>query len=154
MVRRIVAFVVAAVVMVVLGSLAHSLFVQEAWSQAAAQIEGTDPVAIPMADRVNWITHDLISMESIQPAYGEITTIALLVAFLVAGLVARFVGLRTVVFAVAGAVAIFVMFTALKMSLGTVGIFGARGTMGLAAQMAAGLVAGLVFAALTPPRTS
>lgn len=154
MVRRIVAFVIAAVVMVVLGSLAHSLFVQEAWSVAAAQAEGTDPVAIPLGERISWITHDLIGMESNQPAYGAITTIALLIAFLVAGLVARFTGLRVVVFAVAGAVAIFVMFTALKMSLGTVGIFGARGAMGLAAQMSAGLIAGLVFALLTPRQTN
>ncbi|HEY4970166.1 MAG TPA: hypothetical protein VII35_09690 [Steroidobacteraceae bacterium] len=35
MLRRIAAFVVAAAVMVVLGSAAHSYFVQEAWSLAA-----------------------------------------------------------------------------------------------------------------------
>ena len=151
MLRRIVAFVVAVVVMALLGSIAHSLFVQDAWSMAAAQIEGTDPVAIPMAERVSWITHDLIGLE---PLYGGLTGIALLVAFLAAGLVARFTGLRPIVFAVAGAVAILVMYTAMKMSLGSVGVFGARGTFGMAAQMVAGLIAGLLFALLTRPRTT
>lgn len=151
MVRRLVAFVVAAVAMIVLGSLAHTLFVQEAWSAAAGQGEGVAPVAIPLADRVSWILHDLAGLE---PLYGGLTGVALLVAFLVAGLVARFTGLRPVVFAVAGAVAIFVMFTAMKMSLGTVGVFGARGMMGLGAQMAAGLIAGLVFAVLSRPRSA
>lgn len=149
MVRRIVAFVVAALVMVVLGSFAHSLFVQDAWSQAAAQIEGTDPVAIPVADRVSWILHDLVGLE---PLYGGLTGVALLIAFLAAGLLARFTGLRPIVFAVAGAVAIFVLFTIMKMQLGTVGVFGARGPMGLGAQMAVGLLAGLTFALLTRPR--
>jgi hypothetical protein len=35
--------------------------------------------------------------------------------------------------------------------LGTVGIFGARGPAGLAAQMAVGAVAGVLFARLTKP---
>jgi hypothetical protein len=138
--------------MVVLGSAAHSYFVQEAWSTAAGLANSAGPVAIPLAERVSWTVHDLFGMLTTPPPYGAITTIALLIAFLVAGLVARFTGLRVIVFAVAGAVAIFVMFTALKMSLGTVGIFGARGTMGLAAQMACGLIAGAVFALLTRPR--
>jgi hypothetical protein len=42
----------------------------------------------------------------------------------------------------------------LRISLGTVGIFGARGPTGLAAQMTAGLIAGVLFARLTPPRKS
>jgi len=149
MVRRIVAFVVAAAVMVVLGSLSHSLFVQDAWSTAAGMGEQAGPVAIPMGDRINWILHDLIGLE---PLFGGLTGVALFVAFLAAGLVARFTGLRLVVFAVAGAVAIFVLFTVMKMQLGTVGVFGARGTMGLGAQMTVGLLAGLLFAALTRPR--
>jgi len=37
------------------------------------------------------------------------------------------------------------------MVLGTVGIFGARGATGLGAQMAVGLLAGVLFAKLTQP---
>jgi hypothetical protein len=151
MLRRIVAFVVAAAVMVVLGSAAHSYFVQEAWSMAAGHADGTAAAAIPFADRVSWAVHDLGGL--IRP-YGMITSIALLIAFLIAGAVARFTGRRLVVFGLGGALAIFVLFTALRMLLGTVGIFGARGPMGLAAQMAVGLVAGVLFARLTAPRKS
>jgi hypothetical protein len=151
MLRRIVAFVVAVAVMVVLGSAAHSYFVQEAWSMAAGQADGTAPAAIPFADRVAWAAHDLRGM--IRP-YGIVTSIALFVALLTAGAVARFSGRRVIVFGVAGALALLVVFTALKMVLGTVGIFGARGTIGVAAQMVAGLIAGVLFAQLTPPRKS
>jgi hypothetical protein len=146
MLRRIVAFVVAAGVMVVLGSAAHSFLVQEAWSAAAGRADGSGRAAIPFADRIFWAAHDLGGM--ILP-YAATTSIALFVAFLTAGLVARFSGYRLVVFGLAGAAAIFVLFTTLRMVLGTVGIFGARGATGLAAQMAAGVISGVLFARLT-----
>jgi hypothetical protein len=146
MLRRIAAFVVAAAVMVVLGSAAHSYFVQQAWAMAAAQADGTSFASIPFVDRLAWAAHDL---RGIFQSYGSLTSIALFVAFLIAGAVARFSGRRVMVFGVAGALAIFAMFTALKFVLGTVGIFGARGTAGLSAQMAVGLLAGVLFARLT-----
>ena len=151
MLRRIAAFVVAAAVMVVLGSAAHSYFVQQAWSLAAGHAGGTAPAAIPMVDRVAWAAHDLRGMIR---SYGLVTSIALGLALLSAGAVARFSGHRVIVFGAAGALAILVQFTALKMVLGTVGIFGAPGTLGLAAQMAVGLMAGVLFAKLTPPSKS
>lgn len=155
MVRRLVAFAIAALVMIVLGSIAHSLMVQQAWADAVVMGEGT-PAALPMGDRLSWIFTDLIGMETQMapnaPPYGALTSIALVLAFLAAGLVSRFTGLRPVVFAVAGAVAIFVLFTALKALVGTVGVFGARGMLGLGLQMTAGLIAGFVFAQLTAPR--
>ena len=149
--RRIVAFVVAAAVMVVLGSAAHSYFVQEAWSIAAGHADGTAPAAIPFADRLSWVAHDLVGL---LPQYGALTAIALFIAFLIAGVVARYSGFRVIVFGIAGAFAIFVLFAALKFFVGTVGVFGARGPIGLAAQMAVGLVAGVVFAKLTSPSAS
>lgn len=143
MIRRFAAFVAAMVIMVVLGSLAHSYFVQQAWIEAAT-IGGSIPdTGLTTADRIEWMSHDIVGL---QPLYGALTAVALLVAFLASGFVARFTGLRTVVFAVAGAVAIFVLFTVMKSQLGTVGVFGARGVDGLGAQMLAGLLAGLVFA--------
>jgi hypothetical protein len=144
--RRIVAFVVAVAVMVVLGSAAHSFLVQHAWSVAAGHAGGLAPAAIPIADRMSWAAHDVAGM--IVP-YAGLSSIALLIAFLIAGAVARFSGHRVVVFGLGGAVALFTLFRVLRIILGTVGIFGARGAIGLAAQMAAGLVAGLLFAKLT-----
>jgi hypothetical protein len=146
MLRRIVAFVLAAAVMVVLGSAAHSFLVQGAWSVAAGQAAGAAPASIPLADRISWAGHDLAGM--IVP-YAALTSIALLIAFLIAGLVARFSGVRVFVFGLAGAVALFTLFTVLRMTLGSVGVFGARGSVGLAAQMAVGLAAGVLFARLT-----
>jgi cellobiose-specific phosphotransferase system component IIC len=81
-----------------------------------------------------------------------VTSIALFVAFLLAGTLARFSGFRVIVFGVAGALALFVLFTIMRRVLGTVGIFGARGATGLAAQMIVGAVAGVLFAWLSAPR--
>jgi hypothetical protein len=148
MLRRVVAFVVAAVAMVLLGSAAHSYFVQRAWSGAAGHAYGTAPVAIPFADRISWVAHDLLGMFV---PYCAVTSTALFVAFVIAGGLARFTGFRVLLFGVAGALAIFVLFTVMKSLLGTVGIFGARGPVGLAAQMAVGAVAGVLFARLTRP---
>ena len=149
MLRRAAAFVVAAAAMVLLGSVAHSYFVQQAWSVAAGHAYGTAPATIPFTDRISWAAHDLVG---IFLPYCAVTSIALLVAFLIAGALARFTGFRMIVFGLAGASALFVLFTVLKSQLGTVGIFGARGPAGLAAQMAVGAVAGVLFARLTKPR--
>jgi len=100
-----------------------------------------------MSERIAWITHDIVGMG---PTFATLAGIAYLIAFIVAGFFARLTGLRTIVFTVAGAVAIFALFTIVKMELGTVGVFGARGTYGLAAQAAVGALAGLLFAMLKP----
>jgi hypothetical protein len=149
MLRRIIAFVLAAALMVVGGSASHSYFVQRAWSGAAGLAAGAAPASIPFADRIAWAAHDLLGMIV---AYSAVTSIALLIAFLIAGALARFSGGRTLVFCIAGAAAIGVLFTILRVVLGTVGIFGARGIAGLTGQMLVGLAAGLLFASLTAPR--
>jgi hypothetical protein len=146
MLRRVAAFVVAAAAMVLLGSAAHSYFVQRAWSSAAGLAYGMAPVAIPFVDRISWAAHDLFGMFL---PYCAVTSIALFVAFVVAGGLAHFTGYRLIVFGLAGALALFVVFTVMKSLLGTVGIFGARGPAGLAAQMAVGAIAGWLFARLT-----
>jgi hypothetical protein len=148
MLRRVVAFVVSAAAMVLLGSAAHSYFVQRAWSGAAGHAFGTAPAAIPFLDRISWAAHDLFGMFL---PYCAVTSIALFVAFVIAGGLAYFTGFRMIVFGLAGALALFVIFTVMKSVLGTVGIFGARGPAGLAAQMAVGAVAGVLFARLTRP---
>jgi cellobiose-specific phosphotransferase system component IIC len=149
MLRRIIVFVVAAALMVVAGSASHSYFVQRAWSGAAALAGGGAPVSIPFSDRIAWAAHDLIGMIV---GYSALTSIALLVAFLIAGALSRFSGARTLVFGIAGATAILALFTILRMVLGTVGIFGARGAAGLGGQMLVGFLAGVLFAQFTPPR--
>lgn len=148
MLRTIFAFAVAAVFMALLGSVAHTWFVQQAWIDATALSAPT--VALTLEERLAWVLDDVVGL---QPMYGGLTSVALLLAFLAAHVVARVTGLRAIVFSVAGAVAIFVMFTLMKETLGTIGVFGARGTAGLAAQSLVGLLAGLLFAMLTRYRT-
>jgi cellobiose-specific phosphotransferase system component IIC len=148
MLRRVLAFVVAALAMVLLGSATSSYFVQRAWSSAAGLADAAAPAAIPFADRISWAAHDLVG--TFLP-YCALTAIALLVAFLIAGALARFTGFRAFIFGLAGALALFALFTTLRNVLGTVGIFGARGPAGIAAQMAVGAVAGVLFARLTRP---
>jgi cellobiose-specific phosphotransferase system component IIC len=150
MLRRVAAFVVAAFAMVLLGSATSSYFVQRAWSSAAGRADGTAPPGIPFADRISWAAHDLVGMFVL---YFSLTAIALLVAFLIAGALARFTGFRPFIFGLAGALALFALFTILRNVLGTVGVFGARGPAALAAQMAVGAIAGLLFARLTAPRS-
>ena len=146
MLRRICAFAIAALVMVALGTAAQAYWVQEAWSTAAGQAMGTGPVAIPLGDRLSWVAHDFGGLLG---SYGALTTITLLVALLIAGAVARFSGHRLLVFGIAGASAILVLLAGLKVVLGTVGVFGARGGMGYATQAVVGLLAALLFARLT-----
>jgi hypothetical protein len=148
MLRRAVAFVVAALAMVLLGSAAHSYFVQLAWSDAAGRADGTAPAAISFVDRIAWSAHDLFGMFL---PYCAVTSAALFAAFVIAGGLARFTGFRVFVFGLAGASALFVLFTVMRTVLGTVGIFGARGPAGLAAQMAVGAIAGVLFARFTRP---
>ena len=146
MLRRICAFVIAALVMVSLGTAVQSYRVQEAWSTAAGQAMGTGPVAIPMGDRLSWAAHDF---GGLLDSYGALTTVTLLIALLIAGAVARFSGHRSIVFGIAGASAVLALLTGLEIVLGTVGVFGARGAMGHAAQAMVGLLAALLFARLT-----
>jgi hypothetical protein len=149
MLRRVGAFVVATAVMILLGSSIQSYLIQRDWSAAAGLADGTASVGIPFTDRISWIAHDWVGMFV---PYSIVIIIALLIAFLVAGAVARFTGFRNVVFALAGAAALFTLYTTLRIELGTVGFFGARGPIGFAGQMAVGAIAGLLFARLTQPR--
>jgi hypothetical protein len=149
MLRRMIAFVVAAATLVVLGCITQSLFVQHAWSIAAGLADGSAPVAISIVDRIGWIGHDFAG---IFVSFGGVTASTLLVALLVAGWLTRFTGHRAVLFGVISALAILTVFTLLRRLLGTVGIFGVRGAFGLAAQMMIALMAGMLFAKLTRPR--
>jgi hypothetical protein len=160
--RRILAFLAAVLVMSILGATLHSLFAQDAWSAAAGQ-DGAHPAALSLTDRLTWIGRDIVGMTDISGVifpspgnmslpYSVVVAIALLVGFLAAGLASRILGLRTLAFAIAGALAIFAALSAIKLIAGTIGIFGARTMLGMAAQMAAGAVSGYVFATMTRPR--
>jgi hypothetical protein len=150
MLRRIIAFVVAATVLVVSGSFMQSYLVQQAWSIAAGQADGGPPAALALSARIGWAGHDFAG---IFVRYGALTAGTLLVALLAAGALARVTGRRVIVFGITSALGILTLFTAVRILLGTVGIFGVRGTTGLATQMVIAFGAGMVFAQLTRSRT-
>ncbi len=150
MLRSILIFLLVLALTVVLGVTTHSLFVMDAWANAAGQADGSAPPALAFSDRIGWIAHDIVGMGLM---YGTLVGIALAVAFVAASFLARVTGLRTIVFAVAGAVAMIVLFETLRAELGTVGVFGARGMVGTAAQAGVGALAGLLFAIFKPSET-
>ena len=150
MLRSILIFLLVLALTVVLGVATHSLFVMDAWANAAGEAAGAAPPALGFADRIGWIGHDILGMG---PMYGALVGIALAVAFIAASFLARVTGLRTIVFAAAGAIAMIVLFETLRVELGTVGVFGARGTMGITAQAGVGALAGLLFATFKPAAT-
>jgi len=149
--RRFWAFLVAALVLIVLGTAAQSYRVQEAWSTAAETASALASAAIPLGDRLRWMAHDVVGLLD---SYGALSALTLLIALLIAGAVTRWSGHRTLVFGLAGASGMLLLFTVLKAVLGTVGVFGARGFAGHAAQALAGMVAALLFARLTATRST
>ena len=144
--RVIVAFLIAAAVTFAAASFAHTQMILNELAAMGAPVTAGLRLSQGIADMAG-----LLGSGSPPGIFAAIIAAGLAVAFPVAGLVARIApGLRWFVFMVAGAVAMFVVFAALKSTLGTVGLFGARGTMGLALQMGAGALGGLVFSALKP----
>jgi len=146
MLRRGGAFVIAVALMAFLGSLAQTWRVQQAWSLAAGAAGGGAAVPIPLRERLDWFRHDLVGLAL---PYGVLGSIALLTGFLVAAYVVRRTGHPSAVFAAAGGAAILSLFELLRAVLGTFLMFGARGAVGLALQVGAGVLAGLIFARLT-----
>jgi hypothetical protein len=146
MLRALIAYLIATAVTFAAASFAHTQMVLNELSAMGAPVDAGVRLSTALSDMIG-----LLAAGSPPGIFPVIIAIGLLVAFPAAGLVARLApGLRWFVFMVAGAIAIFVIFTALKSALGTVGLFGARGTMGLALQMGAGALGGLVFSALKP----
>lgn len=146
MFRVLIAYVIATAVTFAAASIAHTQMVLNELAAMGAPVSGGLRLSQSVADMVG-----LLASGSPPGIFVAIIAIGLIVALPVAGLVARLApGLRWFVFMVAGAIAMFVIFTALKALLGTVGLFGARGMVGLALQMGAGALGGLVFTALKP----
>lgn len=146
MVRVIVAFLIAAAVTFAAASFAHTQMILNELAAMGAPVSAGLRFSQGISDMMG-----LLGSGSPPGIFAAIIAIGLAVAYPVAGLVTRLApGLRWFVFMVAGAIAMFVIFTALKSALGTVGLFGARGTVGLVLQMGAGALGGLVFSVLKP----
>ncbi len=140
-VRRIgallTAFLVAALGTYVIGVIVNSQFVMNAHG-----------VPISFADRLNMTAFDVSNMW----LYFAVICVALLLGFLIAALLKRFLpGLSRIAYPVAGAAAMGTVLGLMYMQFQTIPISGARSILGVATQMVAGGIGGLIFAKLTSP---
>lgn len=142
MIRRIVAFIVAALVAFIAASLIHTQIILAGLSDLGADV--------PLSLRVSTSFADLIGLA---PAFGPVVAIALLLGLLVAGFARRFIPLpRPLAFAIAGAGALATALWLMHLSFDITPIASARTTGGLLALCLAGAVGGVVFATGTPVR--
>lgn len=103
---------------------------------------------VGIGQRLSMTVYDLIHFGSLYIIFVSLGT---LVAYLLGLVVYRFAGFgRPVVFGVAGAVAMLVMLLLMKQAFfGVQMVAGARDGFGIAMQMVAGALGGLIFAQLT-----
>jgi hypothetical protein len=133
--RRIIAFLVAALLTTALVSLGHSLFVQ-----AALSALGTE---LPLHVRLGAIFRDFIGL---LPTLGPILLGALLVAFLIAGFLKRRAGwLSPFAYPLAGWAAVALALLAMRLAFGFSPLAGARTGAGFLVMSLGGLVGGAVF---------
>ncbi len=140
--RSVIAFLAALACLVLVGIAALSWFDQQSFLS-------TDPaLTLTFAQRIEWWLRNLRQASIL---YAPIFGVGLAIAFACAALLAgRAPGLRTWLYGGAGAVAVVAAILIMKAVFGILPLPGARTTAGIAAQGAAGLLAGLVFAALAP----
>ena len=130
--RWIAALLVAAIGTYVIAVVVNAQFVMNAHG-----------VPISLSDRFNMTAFDVSNMG----LYLVIILLALLLGFLIATLVKRFLpGLSGVAFPVAGAAAIGLTLGIMYMIFQTVPISGARSTLGFLSQVVAGGIGGWIFA--------
>ncbi len=136
------AYLLAVVTTTVLGSVAATQFV-------LAELR-TMQVDVPLGVRLETTVHDIAGMG---PTFAPIVAAALLVAFLVAALLTRFVPLPGRGWYLVGSfVGIIAALLLLKAVLGGTPIAGARDSLGLIVQGVAGLLGGWIFAKLCPKK--
>lgn len=140
-IRLILGYLAAVLIMVALGVIAQSLFVLSGLKAVGA--------AIGLMEGVAMIVDDLMGLG---PNYAIFIALGFAIALPVAALAGRLLPApRALVFAAAGLVCMLVMLTLMKeVFFGVQIIAGARSLPGFWAQAIAGALAGLAFTVLTP----
>lgn len=139
MIKRILTFLAAALVAYLLAAILASN------SALDRVVELGLPVSF--AQRVAATAHDIVGMST---SLLPLVLIGFLIAFLITGLLTRrWPGVRLVLYALAGAVAVIGIHIALKLSFDITPVAAARTTGGLLMQGLAGAVGGYLFARLT-----
>lgn len=141
LIRILMAWAIAVVVAVVLGSLAQSAF-------NLAALSALD-VELGIADWIGTAGHDLLNFT---PTYALLVAIAFAVAWPVAATLKRaFPGHRELLFVLAGFSAIWTTIAIMNRALPVTGIAATRALEGTLALALAGAVAGWLYARLTRP---
>lgn len=127
----------AAVFMALAGVIVQTQFVLSALNGAGASVSAGDRLSMTLAD-----------IAGLGPLYLVFILIGFLIAFLAGALVVRFTPLpRTLVYAAAGAVCMFVMLTLMReVFFGVPVISGARSMAGEISQAVCGAAAGAFYA--------
>lgn len=142
--RTVAAFVAAVLAGFAAASIFHSQFVLAGLSGVGAKIG--------LGDRLRMTGGDLIGL---LPSYGAVLAIALVLGFLAAWIVKRWLKpLAPVAYPLAGAAAVATALWVMHRQFEMTPIAGARGAAGFLFQCAAGALAGLVFAQLRPRRAT
>ena len=140
--KMVLAFVAAVVLTFVAASSFHTHFVMQQLVRAGADV--------PMADGARTMFGDMVGLA---PAFGTIVAITLLLGFLIAALVKRWLpSLAGIAYPVAGGAAMAAMLAIMRAVFGMTPIAGARGWDGWIAICLAGVLGGWLFARLTRPK--
>jgi hypothetical protein len=142
--RTVLAFVIAVFVTFTLASIASTQLVLNELAAMGAPVGIGLRVSQSVAD---WL--GLAGSGAVPGLFPGIVAVGLLIAFLAAWVATLIVPGFRAAYPLAGFVAMIVIFVALENALGTRGLFGARGSLGLALQALAGALGGLVFASLS-----
>jgi hypothetical protein len=136
--RRAVALLAAAAAALLVASIAHSLFVQQALRAVGARI--------PPGTALATMGRDLAGLA---PALGAVILLALLIGFLAAGLILRWMPrLAAIVWPLAGWAAVATALWLMQLAYGFTPLAGARTTAGFIAISLGGAVGGWLFGRL------
>lgn len=151
MIRIVLAFIAACMVVFVLGSAALTAFDVAGYLSASTAGGVTAPLSI--GEILAWYFANLSVLWIGQYEYPALLSIGLLIAFVTAGYVQRLApSLRFWWYAGAGAVAMVTMVLTLKATMGLFVVPGARTVAGIAAQGVAGFIGGAVYALVSRRR--
>lgn len=135
--KLFISFAISVVVAYTLASLAHTQQVLSGLLQLG--------VVIPVADRITMMAGDWLGLY----LYLAVIAIGLLIAFCFMALVRRVLPVPgTLIYAVAGALAMLVILGSMRELGSLTPIAGARGALGLSLQCLAGAIGGAVFGLL------
>lgn len=139
---RITAFLLAVLATTALASLAHSIFVQRALEDVGA--------VIPLGSSLSAIGRDFVGL---LPSLGLVVAGTLLIAFSVAGLIKPLVRpIAPFAYPLAGWAGMALALFAMRTFYGFSPLAGARTPAGFLLMSLAGLVGGIIFAALRKRR--